>query len=81
MTNRHGGARAGAGRRRGGQNQATRDANEAAKLLHYEDDPAAWLTALMIDNRQAMRLRIRAAKILRPYSHERMSPVIPSAAA
>ena len=69
MANRQGGARAGAGRRKGGQNNATREANEAAKLLPYETDPAAWLTALMADNRQAMRLRFDAAKILLPYRH------------
>ena len=69
MTNSHGGARKGAGRLAGGQNSATREANEAARALPQTNDPVAWLTNLMADPQQAIRMRIEAAKALLPYVH------------
>ena len=69
MANSHGGARKGAGRLAGGQNSATREANEAARSLPQTNDPVAWLTALMSDSNQGVRLRIEAAKALLPYVH------------
>ncbi len=69
MANSHGGARKGAGRLAGGQNRATREANEAARSLPQTNDPVAWLTALMTDSNQGVRLRIEAAKALLPYVH------------
>lgn len=65
--NRHGGARAGAGRRKGGQNRATREANEAAQLLPHCTNPLDWLMALMADPRQLTRRRLDAARTLLRY--------------
>lgn len=64
-----GGVRAGAGRPAGVQNRATRAANEAARSLPHATDPMAWLTAVMVDSNQGVRLRIEAAKALLPYVH------------
>ena len=72
MANRHGGARAGAGRRKGCQNRATREANEAARLLPRVDDPKQWLLALMRDPRQDLRRMVEAARALLPYLHARL---------
>ena len=69
MANQRGGARAGAGRKRGSQNQATRAAKEAARALPHATNPMAWLTALMADSNQVASLRIEAAKVLLPYVH------------
>lgn len=69
MANSHGGARKGAGRLASGQNRATREANEAARALPPTDDPMAWLTALMTDSNQGVRLRIEAAKVLLRFVH------------
>jgi len=55
ISNRHHSASANAGNRKGGKNNAAREANEAAKLMRYETDPAAWPAALMAHSRQAMR--------------------------
>ena len=62
-----GGARPGAGRKRGTKNPRTIARNEAARLLPYCIDPLQWLLALMADNRQDLRLRIDAAIALLPY--------------
>lgn len=73
-TNRRswGGARRGAGRKRGTMNPRTIARAEAARLLPYCTDPLAWLLSLMGDARQDLRLRIEAARALMPYCHARM---------
>lgn len=72
MDNSHGGARKGAGRLAGGQNRATREANEAARAVPQTNDPVAWLTNLMTDPQQAIRMRIEAAKALLAYVHPKI---------
>ena len=66
-----GGARKGAGRKRGTLNPRTIAAIEAARLLPYAHDPMQWLLALMRDPRQDLRQRVEAARALLPYLHAR----------
>lgn len=66
--NGHGGARPGAGRRKGGQNRTTQEANAAARQLPYCTDPLDWLKALMADAKQPIRLRVDAARTLLRYT-------------
>jgi len=64
-----GGARRGAGRKQGTRNPRTIARAEAARLLPYCEDPLEWLSVLMGDTRQEMRLRVDAARAAMPYCH------------
>lgn len=71
----HGGARPGAGRKKGGHNklteEAVRKAREGGKL------PLEYLLDVMRDERVDEARRIDAAKAAAPYCHAKLQPVDP----
>ena len=79
LKSRNGGRRAGAGRPRGSRNrrtialsQATAEAQQAART---GETPLDFLLRVMRTTKNAMHIRIDAAKAAAPYMHARLSSV------
>lgn len=69
----HGGARAGAGRKKGGANKLTREAVEKAQSGGIM--PLDYLLEVMRDAGEETTKRIDAAKAAAPYVHPKLQPV------
>ena len=69
----HGGARAGAGRKRGGINRFSRDLLE--KAAQGGQLPVDYMLEVMRDQSLDTRLRIDAAKAAAPYVHQKLSAI------
>lgn len=69
----HGGARAGAGRKRGGINRFSRDLLENA--AQSGQLPVDYMLEVMRDQSLDTRLRIDAAKAAAPYVHQKLSAI------
>lgn len=79
LKSRNGGRRAGAGRPRGSRNrrtialsQATAEAQQAART---GETPLDFLLRVMRNTKNAMQIRIDAAKAAAPYIHPRLSSI------
>ena len=69
----HGGYRAGAGRKRGSVNRASKKLVEMATASGQL--PLEYFLEIMRDETQDTRTRIEAAKLAAPYVHQRLSTV------
>ena len=69
MANGHGGARAGAGRKKDGHYKLTEEAIEKAK---EGLDPLDYLLNIVRDVEEQMRVRMDAAKAALPYVHHKL---------
>lgn len=73
MANGRGGARPGAGRKKGGRNRLTEEARQIAKKTGIT--PLEFLLEAMQDDSLPLDKRIDAAKAAAPYVHPKLSSV------